>query len=225
MNVLVGEERAIVTDIAGTTRDTLEEHIRLRGISLNVVDTAGIRDTEDVVEKIGVDKAREYLTRADLIIYVVDSSRPLDENDEEILWLIQNRRAIILWNKSDLEPVLQMEDFKEKISGEASFRILPVSAKEGSGIAELEEVIREMFFQGEISYNNEVYVTNVRQKAALKEALRSLTMVRESIEAGMPEDFYSIDLMDAYESLGRIVGESVGEDLVNEIFARFCVGK
>ncbi len=225
LNRLVGRERAIVTEIAGTTRDALEEEINLGGLTLHVVDTAGIRRTEDVVEKIGVDKAREYLTRADLIIYVVDSSRPLDENDEEILWLIQNRRAIILWNKSDLEPVLQMEDFKEKISGEASFRILPVSAKEGSGIAELEEVIREMFFQGEISYNNEVYVTNVRQKAALKEALRSLTMVRESIEAGMPEDFYSIDLMDAYEALGRIIGESVGEDLVNEIFARFCVGK
>lgn len=221
MNRLLGRERAIVTEIAGTTRDVLEEKINLGGITLHVVDTAGIRETEDVVEKIGVDKAKEYLSKADLIIYVVDSSIPLDENDDEIINLIQNRRTIILWNKSDLEPVVKMEELKFA----ADHKIIPISAKDGTGIQDLEEAIKEMFFRGDISYNNEVYITNVRQKTALEEAFKSFQMVRESIEAGMPEDFYSIDLMNAYEELGVIIGESVGEDLVNEIFSKFCMGK
>ena len=221
MNRLLGRERAIVTEIAGTTRDVLEEQINLGGITLHVVDTAGIRETEDVVEKIGVDKAKEYLAKADLIIYVVDSSIPLDENDDEIINLIQNRRTIILWNKSDLEPVVKMEELKFA----ADHKIIPISAKDGTGIQDLEEAIKEMFFRGDISYNNEVYITNVRQKTALEEAFKSFQMVRESIEAGMPEDFYSIDLMNAYEELGVIIGESVGEDLVNEIFSKFCMGK
>ncbi len=221
MNRLVGRERSIVTEIAGTTRDALEEQINLGGITLHVVDTAGIRETEDIVEKIGVDRAKEYVARADLIIYVVDSSIPLDENDDEIIKLIQNRRTIILWNKSDLEPVVKMEELQFA----ADHKIIPVSAKDGTGINDLGEAIKEMFFRGDISYNNEVYITNVRQKTALEEAFKSLRMVKESIEAGMPEDFYSIDLMNAYEELGAIIGESVGEDLVNEIFSKFCMGK
>lgn len=221
MNVLVGEERAIVTDIAGTTRDTLEEHIRLRGISLNVVDTAGIRDTEDVVEKIGVTKARTAAEDADLIIYVVDASVPLDENDRDIIEMIRKRKAVVLLNKTDLEQVVSVEEL-EKQTGH---RVIPVSAKEETGIEELEKEIQSMFYQGDIDFNDEVYVTNIRHKTALTESLSSLKLVQKSIEDGMPEDFYSIDLMNAYEQLGTIIGEAVEDDLVNEIFSKFCMGK
>ena len=221
MNVLVGEERAIVTDIAGTTRDTLEEHIRLRGISLNVVDTAGIRDTEDVVEKIGVTKARTAAEDADLIIYVVDASVPLDENDRDIIEMIRNRKAVVLLNKTDLEQVVSVEEL-EKQTGH---RVIPVSAKEETGIEELEKEIQSMFYQGDIDFNDEVYVTNIRHKTALTESLSSLKLVQKSIEDRMPEDFYSIDLMNAYEQLGTIIGEAVEDDLVNEIFSKFCMGK
>ena len=221
MNVLVGEERAIVTDIAGTTRDTLEEHIRLRGISLNVVDTAGIRDTADVVEKIGVTKARTAAEDADLIIYVVDASVPLDENDQDIIEMIRNRKAVVLLNKTDLEQVVSVEEL-EKQTGH---RVIPVSAKEETGIEELEKEIQSMFYQGDIDFNDEVYVTNIRHKTALTESLSSLKLVQKSIEDGMPEDFYSIDLMNAYEQLGTIIGEAVEDDLVNEIFSKFCMGK
>ena len=221
MNVLVGEERAIVTDIAGTTRDTLEEHIRLRGISLNVVDTAGIRDTEDVVEKIGVTKARTAAEDADLIIYVVDASVPLDENDRDIIEMIRNRKAVVLLNKTDLEQMVSVEEL-EKQTGH---QVIPVSAKEETGIEELEKEIQSMFYHGDIDFNDEVYVTNIRHKTALTESLSSLKLVQKSIEDGMPEDFYSIDLMNAYEQLGTIIGEAVEDDLVNEIFSKFCMGK
>ena len=221
LNYLVGEDRAIVTEIAGTTRDILEEYISLNGITLRVIDTAGIRDTEDVVEKIGVGKARQMAEDADLILYVVDSSKPLDENDQEIMELLKGRKSITIYNKTDLTPVVDMEFLKEKTASP----VIPVSAVEETGIGQLEDEIRRMFFQGELSFNDEVYITNARHKAALEEALESLKLVKNSIEMGMAEDFFSIDLMNAYESLGRIVGESVGEDLVNEIFSKFCVGK
>ena len=221
LNYLVGEDRAIVTEIAGTTRDILEEYISLNGITLRVIDTAGIRDTEDVVEKIGVGKARQMAEDADLILYVVDSSMPLDENDQEIMELLKGRKSITIYNKTDLTPVVDIEFLKEKTASP----VIPISAVEETGISQLEEEIRRMFFQGELSFNDEVYITNARHKAALEEALESLKLVKNSIEMGMAEDFFSIDLMNAYESLGRIVGESVGEDLVNEIFSKFCVGK
>ena len=221
MNVLVGEERAIVTDIAGTTRDTLEEHIRLRGISLNVVDTAGIRDTEDVVERIGVSKAKMAAEEADLIIYVVDASVPLDENDRDIIGMIQNRKAVVLLNKTDLTQVVSAEELKEK----TGHKVILVSAKKETGIDELEKEIQSMFYEGHIDFNDEVYVTNVRHKTALTESLSSLKLVQKSIEDGMPEDFYSIDLMNVYEQLGTIIGEAVEDDLVNEIFSKFCMGK
>ena len=221
LNLLIGENRAIVTDIAGTTRDILEEYITLHGISLKIVDTAGIRETKDIVEKIGVDRAREMAQKADLILYVVDSSVPLDENDEEIMEMLTGKKAIILYNKTDLQPEIQPEILEEK----TGHPVIPISAKEEKGITELEEQIKDMFFGGEISFNDEVYITNARHKAALEEADRSLDLVRNSIEMGMPEDFFSIDLMNAYENLGKILGESVGEDLVNEIFSKFCMGK
>ena len=215
LNLLIGENRAIVTDIAGTTRDILEEYITLHGISLKII------DTKDIVEKIGVDRAREMAQKADLILYVVDSSVPLDENDEEIMEMLTGKKAIILYNKTDLQPEIQPEILEEK----TGHPVIPISAKEEKGITELEEQIKDMFFGGEISFNDEVYITNARHKAALEEADRSLDLVRNSIEVGMPEDFFSIDLMNAYENLGKILGESVGEDLVNEIFGKFCMGK
>lgn len=221
LNVLVGENRAIVTDIEGTTRDILEEYINLHGISLRMIDTAGIRETEDVVEKIGVNRARDMAKEADLILYVVDSSRPLDENDEEIISMLDSRKAIVLYNKTDLEPKVDMKALKERVNRP----VISVSAKEETGIRELEKEIKNMFFSGEISFNDEVYITNARHKEALMEAAESLRLVKNSIEMDMPEDFFSIDLMNAYESLGRIIGESVGEDLVNEIFSKFCMGK
>ena len=221
LNYLVGEEKAIVTDIAGTTRDVLEETIVLQGISLRMMDTAGIRATEDVVEKIGVERARAYAKDADLVLYVVDSSIPLDENDEEILEILRDKKAIILLNKSDLTPVVT----KEMLEARTDMPVLAISARQEQGVELLEEQIKSMFFAGELSFNDEVYITNVRHKTALEEAYQSLTMVEKSIAMEMPEDFFSIDLMNAYEALGRIVGESVGEDLVNEIFSKFCTGK
>ena len=221
LNLLVGENRAIVTDIAGTTRDTLEEYISLRGITLRMIDTAGIRETQDVVEQIGVGKAKETAKDADLILYVVDSSIPLDENDQEIISMLEGRKAIVIYNKTDLTPAVDIEVLKEQTGYEA----VPISALEETGIRELEEKIEQMFYKGGISFDEEVYITNARHKEALEEALRSLELVKQSIKLEMPEDFFSIDLMNAYESLGRIVGESVGEDLVNEIFSKFCTGK
>lgn len=221
MNVLLKKERAIVTDIAGTTRDVLEEQMNLNGITLNIIDTAGIRDTEDVVEKIGVDKAKDYLVNADLIIYVVDSSTPLDENDEKIMGMIKDRTALVLLNKSDLDTVTT----EEMIASHLDQKIIKVSMKENQGVDELENAIKELFFHGKVELNDEVYITNARHKAALSNAKDSLNMVLDSIAMEMPEDFYSIDLMNTYEELGNILGESLGEDLVNEIFSKFCTGK
>ena len=208
LNILVGEDKAIVTDVAGTTRDVLEESIRLHGIGLNIIDTAGIRATEDVVEKIGVQRALKYAKDADLILYVVDSSVALDESDEEILDLLKDKKCIILLNKTD--PRVCM---------------IRTSTKDNTGIEAFENTIKDMFFGGMLSFNEEVVITSMRHKQALEEARDSLLMVKKSLEDEMPEDFYSIDLMSAYASLGLIIGEEVGEDLVNEIFSKFCMGK
>lgn len=221
LNSLVKRERAIVTDIAGTTRDAIEEQINLNGISLNVIDTAGIRTTDNVVEKIGIDKAKEYLEASDLVIYVVDASCPLDENDEQIIEMLKERNVIVLLNKSDLIPVVTKEDIKMRLNK----KILSVSAKHRKGMEDLERAIEEMFFHGEIRMNDEVYITNARHESSLQNARKSLILVEKSIENQMPEDFYSIDLMNAYEELGKIIGESVEDDLVNEIFGKFCMGK
>lgn len=239
LNAFLREERAIVTDIAGTTRDVLEEHINLQGISLNIMDTAGIHSTEDVVERIGVNRARSIIDKADLILFVMDASCPLDDNDRDILEMIHKKKSLILLNKSDLDQIITKEDVvnelelaknsKSSIKSELNYAkksaIIEISAKEQKGIDRLEEKIKEMFFEGEISFNDEIYITNVRHKVALVSAYESLSKVNESIEMNMPEDFYSIDLMDAYESLGNITGETIGEDLVNEIFSKFCMGK
>ena len=221
MNVLLGEERAIVTDIAGTTRDTLEEHIHMHGISLNIIDTAGIRETEDLVEQIGVNRAKVAADEADLIIYVVDGSRELDENDAQIMELIRDRKAVVLLNKTDLETVIS----EELLQAKTGKTVISISAKEETGIDKLEKTIQNLFYEGSIDFNDEVLITNVRHKTALQNALKSLYMVKQSIENQMPEDFLTIDLMDAYEQLGTITGEAVEDDLVNEIFSKFCMGK
>jgi tRNA modification GTPase len=221
LNILAGYDRAIVTDIAGTTRDTIEEQINLAGITLNLVDTAGIRNTKDIVEEIGVNKAKELVEEADLILYVVDSSTELDENDYNILNIIKNRKTVILLNKSDLDTVTDADS----ISKITDSKVISVSAKDNTGLDELSETIVKLFASGEIDYNDEVYVSGERNKEALEETLESLKLVKKSINEGLPEDFYTIDLMNAYEQLGKITGESVEDDLVNEIFSKFCMGK
>ncbi len=232
INILVGQERAIVTDIAGTTRDTLEETVNLGDITLNIIDTAGIRDTKDRVEKIGVEKAKTISEEADLILYVMDSSVPLDENDEEIIRLIKDKKIIILLNKSDLTEIVDkdaVEELIDKVIGKdrenRAIAMIRISARENEGLDALTAFIRDMFFHGKIVYNDEIYITSARHKEALLEALASMRQVQASLEKEMPEDFYSIDLMNAYAALGRIIGEEVEDDLVNEIFSKFCMGK
>lgn len=221
LNLLLGEERAIVTDIEGTTRDTLEESINLNGVFLNLIDTAGIRDSEDVVEQIGVNKAKELAEKSDLVIFVADASKELDENDKEIINLIKDKQAIVLLNKSDLGKIIN----EKNVSEFDNKPVITFSAKTGDGLDELENKIRDLFYEGKVKYNDELYITNARQKESLINAKNSIEEVIKSVENDMPEDFYSIDLMDAYTYLGQIIGESVEDDLVNEIFSKFCMGK
>lgn len=223
LNLLAGEEKAIVTEIAGTTRDIIEENINLKGIHLHIIDTAGIRKSDDVVEQIGVEKAKKYTADADLVIYVIDSSVPLDQNDYDIMEMIREKKCIILFNKTDMESLVSFDDLKDKTDD--SHIMIKISAKENKGIDDFEKAVEKMFFQGKIRENDEVMITNMRHKEALLEVKESLLQVKKSLDAGMPEDFYSIDLMSAYQSLGRIIGEETSEDLVNEIFSKFCMGK
>ena len=229
LNFLLGEEKAIVTDIAGTTRDVLEDFVRIHDISFRVIDTAGIRKTEDVVEKIGVKKAIDYSKDADLLLYIIDSSVPLDDNDEDIMKMTTGKKIIVLMNKSDLEPVINIEDIENKLLGyshkKEDIRFLKISAKEKAGMEEFESLVKEMFFAGEIKLQDEVMITSMRQKENISDAIQSLRLVIDSINMNMPEDFLTIDLMSAYESLGKIIGEEIEEDLVNEIFSKFCMGK
>lgn len=221
MNLLLGTDYAIVTDVAGTTRDTLEKDYNLDGIILHITDTAGIRDTDDAVEKIGVERAKRSLDEADLVLHVVDSSAEPDDDDEEILSLIREKKVIVLLNKCDLSPVVTKEQLEDRLG----VPVIVCSAKFGDGIDELTEQIKTMFLHGEITYNDEVYITNLRQKECLREALNSLKLVKQSIEDLVPEDFYTVDLLHAYEKLGLIIGESITDDLADKIFSEFCMGK
>lgn len=240
MNLLVGEERAIVTDIAGTTRDILQESIRLGNLNLFVTDTAGIHETSDRVEQIGVERAREYAEKADLILYVVDVSLPLDDRDREIVKILKNHKFIIFLNKSDLNAVLTEEDIRnflfenerdqtfsnrKEYLTKKSVEMINTTSKNGDWIKIFEQKVTELFFRGDIRTNREITITNLRHKEALQEAYHSLLLVKKSVEEEMPEDFYTIDFMDAYSSLGRMIGEEVDDDLVEEIFHRFCTGK
>ena len=221
MNALSGEETAIVTDIAGTTRDVLTTQISLRGIPIKLMDTAGIRDTENVIEQIGVKKALDCAKDADLVLYVVDSAVPLSDETKEHLAELSGRPMIILLNKTDLETCVGPEE----ISSCADAPVIAISAKEKKGIDLLAEYISDLFFEGEIGNEEQVYITNERHIEALREALLSLRYVREAMDDGLPEDLYTVDLMDAIGALGRITGESASEDLINEIFEKFCMGK
>jgi tRNA modification GTPase len=221
LNMLLGEERAIVTDVEGTTRDTLEELINIDGITLNIVDTAGIRDTSDVVESIGVNRALENISDADLILYIVDGSTILNENDYMIMDRIKDKKVITLINKNDKKQVVD----KLLITQRINTKILEISAKMGSGLNELTSLIKELFFSNELEYNDEIYITNLRHKNLLADTKESLLKVKDSINASMGEDFYTIDLMSAYQSLGKIIGEELEDDLVNKIFDEFCMGK
>lgn len=221
LNYLMGEERAIVTDVAGTTRDTLEETVLLDGVVLNLIDTAGIRNTEDKVEAIGVEKAKDAAKNADMFLFVADASRPMEQEDEDILKELENKKGLVLLNKSDLEHRLT----KDMLESETGRTVIEISAKNKEGIETISGQIRQMFSSGEISNNKQLYITNIRHKEALEDAYKSLALVSDSIEAGMPQDFYSVDLMDAYESLGRIIGESLEDDLADQIFSSFCMGK
>ena len=246
LNKLLGEERAIVTEIAGTTRDVLEQYINLDGIGMNIIDTAGIRDTEDIVEKIGVDKAMKQAEDADLLLYVVDSSKPLDQDDFSIMKMMTEKRSIILLNKSDLDAVVSCEDIKNKMQDmidsdhvqnenfdymnndqieNNNYIIIQTSMKDETGLDTLVDSIKKLFINRKIEYNNEANITNIRHKEALSDAFESLKLVKQSLADEMPEDFLSIDLMSAYISLGKIIGEEVEDDLVNEIFSKFCMGK
>ncbi len=221
LNALAREERAIVTDIEGTTRDILEEQINLGGVTLNLIDTAGIRNTEDYVESIGVDKAKKYAQNADLIIFVVDASRPLDDNDYNIIELIRGKKILTLLNKSDKEQIVNKDDIIKLLD----CNVISISAKEEQGIDNLENTIKDMFFGGDINTNEEIYITSARHKSLLRDAKESMLLVKQGIEAGVSEDFLTIDLMTAYEKLGLIIGEEVEDDLANQIFSKFCMGK
>lgn len=229
LNFLLGEEKAIVTDIAGTTRDALEDYIRIQDISFHIIDTAGIRKTEDIVEKIGVEKAIDYSKDADLLLYIIDSSIPLDENDFTIMKMTAGKKMIVLLNKSDLESVVEIDEIKEKLVNfshrEEDIRFIKISAKEKAGMEEFEEIAKDMFFAGDIKIQDEVMITNMRHRELITNAIDSLNLVIDSINNCMPEDFLTIDMMSAYESLGKIIGEEIEEDLVNEIFSKFCMGK
>ena len=221
LNLLVKDERAIVSDIEGTTRDTIREYINLGGINLNITDTAGIRKTLDNIEKIGVEKARDAADKADFVILVTDSTKQLCDEDKELFKYIEDKKAIILLNKADINPIVKIEDILKY----SNKKCIVFSTKDNIGLDELESEIKSMFYKGDIDFNDEIYITNARHIEALESVLDSLDMVLSSIEEGLPEDFYSIDMLNAYESLGIITGEALEDDLINKIFSKFCMGK
>ena len=223
MNLLLGEDRAIVTSMAGTTRDILQESVKINDIILNIIDTAGIRDTDDEIEKIGVEKARKYAKDADLLLYMVDSSVPLDENDDDIIELLNNRNFIVLMNKSDLKTCVSKQEIADIFGDDVN--IVNVSAKENLGIDDFSKILNKMFFNSNIILNDEVIITNLRQRNELIEARNSLNLVLDSINNSLPEDFYSIDLQNAYMHLGLIIGEEIDDDVAETIFSKFCMGK
>lgn len=222
LNLLLGLERAIVTDIAGTTRDTLEEKVIVNGITLNVFDTAGIHESDDIVEKIGIDKALGEAKSADLIIVVIDGSCPLTDQDLIVFDFIReyHKKSIILVNKNDLGTVVNINDLANDF-----ISVIPFSAKFGIGIDEFKDFITQNYINGNLSYNNEIFISNKRHKEALDNAINSLMNVCDSIDNDMPEDFYTIDMTDAYSQLGFIIGEETSDDVINEVFAKFCMGK
>lgn len=229
LNALTGDERAIVTDIAGTTRDIIEETVRLGDIVLHVIDTAGIRNTDDIIEKIGVDKAKLKVSEADLVLYILDSTSEIDDEDKEIISLCKEKKTIVLLNKDDLSDNIKItDDIVRMLFSDVSNNNLPIirtSMIKGNGIEELKEAVSELFLNGQIVPKQEIYITNVRHKNLLTQAHEYLSHVLDSINLGLSEDFYTVDLTGAYAALGEIIGEEVGDDLAEEIFSKFCMGK
>ena len=229
LNALTGDERAIVTDIAGTTRDIIEETVRLGDIILHLIDTAGIRNTEDVIEKIGVDKAKAMVNDAELVLYILDSTSEIDGEDKEIISLCKNKKTIVLLNKDDLSSDIKISEEIVRIlfseSENESVPVIKTSMLKGNGIEDLKSAVTDLFLNGQLVPKQELYITNLRHKNLLQKTLNSLKLVIDSIEKGLSEDFYTVDLNDAYVSLGEIIGEEVGDDLVEEIFSKFCMGK
>lgn len=224
LNIMTGEERAIVTDIAGTTRDIIEETVRMDDIILHIIDTAGIRNTDDTIEKIGVDKAKKYANDAELIIYLIDSTKDLTSDDYDIIDLIKNKKVIVLLNKSDLgNQIVSKDDVLSRFENEIP--IINTSMTDMSGIEEMKQAISNYFLDGSIVPKQELYITNMRHQQALRKTYDSISLVIQSINDDMSEDFFTVDLMNAYASLGEIIGEEVGDDLVEEIFSKFCMGK
>ena len=222
LNSILGENRAIVTDIAGTTRDVIEEFVNIKGIPLKIVDTAGIRETEDVVEKIGVEKSRESFSTADLVIMVLDASRKLSEEDMEILESLKNKKTIVLLNKMDLEPQIELEKIEEFVNSED---IIKISALKHQGIEELQDKIEAMVYHGSVKNSSNLMITNSRHKDALLKAYESINDAIKAIEDRMPYDFIEVDFKNIWDYLGYINGDTVREDLLDTIFANFCIGK
>ena len=222
LNSILGENRAIVTDIAGTTRDVIEEFVNIKGIPLKIVDTAGIRETEDVVEKIGVEKSRESFSTADLVIMVLDASRKLSEEDMEILESLKNKKTIVLLNKMDLEPQIELEKIEEFVNSED---IIKISALKHQGIEELQDKIEAMVYHGSVKNSSNLMITNSRHKDALFKAYESINDAISAIEQRMPYDFIEVDFKNIWDYLGYINGDTVREDLLDTIFANFCIGK
>ena len=222
MNALLRETRAIVTEIPGTTRDTIEEALTIRNIPVKLTDTAGIRHTDDVIEKIGIEKSKESFNKADLIIFMVDNARPLDDEDREIIEYIGDRKVIVIINKTDLESRLNRNEIEEKLPGAI---IIEAAVAKDQGISILEDEIEKLVFDGRVKQNDSMMVTNVRHKALLEEASSALKDASSMAEAGEALEFLEIDVNRAYEALGEIIGEAVNENIINEVFARFCLGK
>lgn len=222
LNNLIQDNKAIVTEVAGTTRDVLEEYVNVRGVPLRLVDTAGIRDTEDIVEKIGVERSRKALSEADLILFVLNNNEPLTEDDQTLYEVIKNEDVIVIINKTDLEQRLDMNEVKEMID---NMPLIQTSMLKQEGIDELEIQIRDLFFGGEVQNQDMTYVSNSRHISLLKQARHSIQDAIDAAESGVPMDMVQIDLTRTWEILGEIIGESASDELIDQLFSQFCLGK
>jgi tRNA modification GTPase len=222
LNALLKEKRAIVTDIPGTTRDVIEEYVNISGVPLKIVDTAGIRETSDIIEQMGVEKTKEFIVSADLILLLLDASLPLSAEDREVLTMLSGKQAIVLVNKTDLPVLLNLDEVYTYISDK---KVLKISVMEGIGLVELEQVIVDMVYGGEIEQKEGAFITNLRQANLLEQAKQYLEAAIETIDQLMPPDCIVIDLKDSWDKLGEITGDTVGEDIIDQIFTQFCIGK
>lgn len=222
LNNLIQDNKAIVTEVAGTTRDVLEEYVNVRGVPLRLVDTAGIRDTEDIVEKIGVERSRKALSEADLILFVLNNNEPLTEDDQTLFEVIKNEDVIVIINKTDLEQRLDVSELREMVG---DMPLIQTSMLKQEGIDELEIQIKDLFFGGEVQNQDMTYVSNSRHISLLKQARQSIQDAIDAAESGIPMDMVQIDLTRTWEILGEIIGESASDELIDQLFSQFCLGK